>query len=53
MGILLFSYVRLMRHKNRELELALAKAEAASTAKSYFTSRMSHGGSEAGGFYPG
>ena len=42
MGILLFSYVRLMRHKNRELELALAKAEAASTAKSYFTSRMSH-----------
>ena len=42
MAILVVVYTRLMGNKNKELELAAAKAEAASNAKSYFTSRMSH-----------
>jgi signal transduction histidine kinase len=39
---LIFGYTRLVRQKNNQLEKALQEAEAASSAKSYFTSRMSH-----------
>ena len=39
---LIFGYTKLVRQKNTQLEKALQEAEAASSAKSYFTSRMSH-----------
>lgn len=42
MMISFFAYEKFMRRKNKELAFALEKAEAASSAKSYFTSRMSH-----------
>jgi len=40
--VLIYGYSRIVRLKNRALVHALEDAEAASSAKSYFTSRMSH-----------
>ena len=42
MMALTYVYIRLVRQKNQQLKQALLEAEAASSAKSYFTSRMSH-----------